>query len=449
MKVGGMAVAEDSAKSTNGRGASAQLSVSLRTWTARPRRLVAAGGAVLVLSAAGLAVGVGAVADGTSSTSINSSSSTTSTLADSSTQTAGAVGTGTSPTGGATTLGGVAQANAPSVVAASASSLGPGHGAFDAVACSNVSDCIGVGSSPNGTGAIGVTVDGGASWTSPSLPSGIPLLNSVACVDGQHCVAVGAGTILATGDGGTTWSYEPPPSTQTTLLGVTCNASQVCVATGVSPNPTGPYLPQIEMSSDGGSTWTADNIPTGTLGLGSVACPTSQTCIAVGATIMVSTDGGTTWSQRTVKGGMGALSSISCSNESDCVAIGPNPLVAEYPNASAYVVTTTDGGATWTAQTDPAASATLDTVSCMSSGACLMGGASPAAASAAAFEEFSFSSSTAAWTTPAAPPGLSTVTGISCPGVNDCVAVGQGGTQALVDSTANGTTWSSVSLPLS
>jgi len=356
------------------------------------------------------------------------------------------VGTG-AISGGTTRLGGAAQAQAPSVVASGASALGPGHGAYDSVACISATSCVAVGAGPNGAGVAGVTTDGAKSWQAGSLPTGTPLLNSVACADAQHCVAVGQGAIVTSKDGGTTWAYQVPPSAQTTLFGVACNTGGDCIATGISPNPGAPYKAQLARSTDEGATWTSIALPSGMYGLGSVSCPTTQFCVAVGAALIVSNDGGQTWAPRTVNGGMGALSSVSCIDASRCIAVGANPQQMYTPSAPAYGISTADGGQTWTRITLPRGSATVQAISCSTEGSCLAGGPSPTSTGLGILDQLNADGS---WSQSNPPPGMTDIAGLDCHISGECVAVGLQRRQPLSEvSTDSGASWTSTAVPFS
>ncbi|MBV9661611.1 MAG: exo-alpha-sialidase [Acidimicrobiales bacterium] len=348
--------------------------------------------------------------------------------------------------GGVTRLGGTAQAQAPSVVASGGGGLGPGHGAFDAITCVSATKCLAVGAGSDGSGVVGVTIDGAATWSAPKVPAGTPLLDGISCGDSSHCVAVGQGTLLVTADGGSTWAYQAPPTAQTTLLGVACNSANSCVATGVSPNRTGPYFGQMVRSTDGGATWSVVVLPAGMLGLGSVSCPTTTFCVAVGVTVMVSNDGGQTWVQRGVNGGMGALSSVSCADGLHCVAVGANPQLIVDPKAAAFGIATTDGGNTWTRITLPAGSATAQTIACSTDGACLAAGPAAAQGGTANLQRLD---PTGAWSSEAAPSGMTDITGVTCRAPGSCVAVGVQGHQPLSVTTSNGLAWTPTPIPFS
>lgn len=303
------------------------------------------------------------------------------------------------------------------------------------VSCSSAQECVAVGSNGNG-GSVSTTNNGGATWTPGTLASGEPVLESVNCVSLSQCVAVGQGVSVRTNDGGATWTSSSLPTSNTTLLGVDCPNSALCVSVGVTPGNAGPFLGQLLISSNGGATWSVPSLPPAFGALGSVSCPTATFCVSVGASILVTNDGGRTWSQRTVNGGTAALRSVSCQSATVCVAVGGNPAIAQIPTASAFAVTTTDGGATWTSIAMPPGTATLSQVSCSSSacqaaGSAYNGAAAPMLTTSDGGTQWTANSSLAS--------SLSAVNAISCISGTSCVFVGANGTKSVTVATVNGT----------
>lgn len=355
---------------------------------------------------------------------------------------AGAAQVGTGETAKGVAVSTFPDQSNPPAVALAGSGLGPGHGAYDALACTSAAVCVAVGVDADGLGVVALTGNGGRSWSAPSLPASIPALDAVACGDADHCVAVGRGVIVNSSDGGATWSVQDPPAANTTLLGVACESSQ-CLATGVSPNPGGPYAPKMLRSGDSGATWAAVELQGGVLGLGSVACPTPSFCVAVGASLMVSGDGGQDWAPRSVAGGVAPLSSVSCSSPTDCVAVGPNPEGVLDGSLSGIAIETVDGGQSWVKESLPADTASVQTVSCSPLGACTASGPGGTAGSPAPLVEQA--GPVSAWVAAPPPAGFTNVTALSCVSSTSCVAVGLAGNQP---STAllNGGLWTTTAV---
>jgi photosystem II stability/assembly factor-like uncharacterized protein len=323
----------------------------------------------------------------------------------------------------------------------------PGYGNFNAVSCIDATTCVAAGADDAQNGVTSVSADGGQSWTSSTMPIGTPALDAISCRDVSNCLSVGQGVIASSTDGGSSWSLSAVPTANTTLLGTTCPTSTICLAVGVTENPTGPYAGAVVRSTDGGETWSTVTLPQGTAGIGDIACPTSTTCIAVGASVLESTDAGASWAVAAVSGGPGTLRTISCLSSTTCIAVGPNVQGATDPDAPADAVITTDGGTTWSQDSLPAGSASLEQISCTAATQCFAGGPSTTITGPAAF--FSTSDAGSTWTESSSPPtGLSSIAGLSCPAANECAVVGrQADRQAATAASSDVTSWTTTTLP--
>ncbi len=318
------------------------------------------------------------------------------------------------------------EVNAPFIpIIGGASSI---SGGFNAVTCTSQLNCIAVGADNALGGVVSSTGDGGNDWSQSSTAVGQPVLNAVSCATSSLCIAVGQGASARSTDGGTTWTTFAVPTANTTLLGVQCPSSTACVSVGVRPGRNAPLTGQVLVSSNGGQTWTTPTLPKSVGALGAVDCPTTSLCVSVGASILVSTNGGSSWSPRYVNGGTGVLRSVSCVSATTCVAIGPNPAGAQDPNASAYEVVTTNGGATWTSEPMPAGSADIDAISCSSNGTCDAVGASTHLGQSFALTSTNSGSTWSSATNLAS--AATAVSAVTCSS-SGCVAVGKAGKNAV------------------
>jgi hypothetical protein len=184
--------------------------------------------------------------------------------------------------------------------------------------------------------------------------------------------------------------------------------------------------------------------PAPPVALSDVSCPTSSACVAVGDTpdaagaIVTSTDGGSTWTSRKVPSGFAYFEEVSCATAAFCVAVGSQ-------NSDGALVTTTNGGVTWDAFKLPKDlhSSRLDGVGCVAVGTssdCVTGGTSSSG-------QLFILTSTDQGTTWAI-EHLGSVgplpTGISCFSLTDCVIVGSGG---ALYSANGGESWAAGSIP--
>ena len=125
---------------------------------------------------------------------------------------------------------------------------------------------------------------------------------------------------------------------------VACPSVTTCYAVGNN----------IVGSTDAGMTWHEQSDAPGTQTLDAIACPSTTTCYAVGGEeIFVTTDAGQRWSEETAPTGTDPLSGIACSSATTCVAVGNvlDCLLGENdpcPPGPFPVISTTDGGASWT-----------------------------------------------------------------------------------------------------
>lgn len=272
------------------------------------------------------------------------------------------------------------------------------------------------------------SVDGGASWQSTN-----PDALGIACPDAGTCVEVtDGGRIRRTTDGGTTWAFVSSPFDKA-LTSVTCPSATRCYAAG----DRGTVL----TSSDAGASWAVAGTADGSA-LYWLACPGTTVCYAVDnyAHVQKTTDGAATWTLMStpvttpgleVPGSGGpnpysGLFGITCTGVDTCVAVGGYPSAA---NVDPPIVTTTDGGATWTRRTSNAGTGRfLNGVACVSTTCYAVGRSGAIVTSADAGVTWS----------PMTSGTTSQLTGITCTTQADCVATGQGG---VVD-VLRGTTWS-------
>ena len=318
----------------------------------------------------------------------------------------------------------------------------PGNSSERGLSCPSSSVCYAVGTASGATpwyakflssgawGAVNTfykSTDGGQTWE-PSNGD----MTSIACTSASSCIEVGdGGRIKTTADSGTTWSDAASPFDKA-LTQVRCPSSSVCYAVG----DRGTAL----KSTDGGATWSFLTSVDGNPIYG-LACPSTNVCYAtdIYAHIMKTSDGGASWTmQRTpvttpglaVPGSGGpnpfsGLFGISCSDESTCVAVGGFPPTGTDPP----IVTTTDGGATWTLRTSNSGSGNyLHAVTCLpGSTTCYAVGRGGSIVT---------TSDLVTWTKMTS--GVTTMLdSVTCPSASFCLASGQGGT---ID-TFNGSTW--------
>ena len=222
-------------------------------------------------------------------------------------------------------------------------------------------------------------------------------------------VSSGSGQVVplvdVTTDGGGYWVETiptiAPGLVDEYLYSVSCATANTCVAVGTGTTSSNSLVPVIERSVDGGGSWQpiSVSVASGTGSLYGVACLnnpgqlSATTCIASGTsygsyqipTLLRSTDAGQTWQQvsNPASSLMGSYQQVACMSSLSCLVVGT---VATPPapgsNYQATVLSTSDGGSSWTL--DQIASATfasgspvipfLDAISCISTSTCIAGG---------------------------------------------------------------------------
>lgn len=134
----------------------------------------------------------------------------------------------------------------------------PGSPALSAITCVSKSACDAAGENASDTAfVVLVTANGGKSWKTKTLPSGIDLVGGIACASAKRCVVDGDITkndksnrvIFATTDGGSKWIKQRLPAGTGTLQAVWCSAKSYCLATGTylkysgaTVTDNGPYI---------------------------------------------------------------------------------------------------------------------------------------------------------------------------------------------------------------
>jgi photosystem II stability/assembly factor-like uncharacterized protein len=327
----------------------------------------------------------------------------------------------------------------------------PSNSTERAFSCPSASTCYAVGNASGGTpwygkflpggawGAVNTffkSTDGGQTW----FPANSDMF-SIACTTGSTCIEVGAGgRSRKTTDSGSTWpDVATAPNNNKPLTQVACPSSSICYAVGDRGNAM--------KSVDGGSTWSWLNTTDGNPLYG-LSCPSTTVCYAtdIYAHVMKTTDGGASWVWQTtpvttpgtsVPGSGGpnpfaGLMAISCSSETTCVASGLYvvPSGQTIPSTDPPIVTTTDGGTTWTRQTSNAGAGNY-----LHSISCLLGTTTCTAVGRAG--TIVTTTDLVTWTKVAASGTTSMLNSVTCLSTSFCMAVGQNGT---VD-TWNGSSW--------
>ena len=249
-----------------------------------------------------------------------------------------------------------------------------------------------VGAQDRGIPVLLISTDSGRRWSHERLPAGAGLISSLSCTSRRSCVAL-LGTnyssaaqarkagIYTTADGGDIW-IRAKATEEKSALSVSC-AETTCVATGSTaakgPCPCTP-LGFVLYSKNRGQTWALGTLPNGlTIGgaLARTYCVDSSYCWTIGilpsqepssdadlsfsSAVAESQNGGITWALRPLPQTIPRpiLESLSCPTRQDCWVAGGeavpqvfhspiNPSKLIFDAQSPVIVSTHDGGDTWT-----------------------------------------------------------------------------------------------------
>lgn len=319
----------------------------------------------------------------------------------------------------------------------------------------------------------------GTGWTAATLPSGFIIgdgndgapQSPMSCVPGtEYCVAIitdqavtnqngliGQGSVVST-NGGKNWSGFGTLPSAIWVLAISCPSTSECWVAGTGPDDQ----PEAAESVDGGQTWTS-RIPDTWTGAGATWWPNSIDCISESVCWVAgmssdssynpaaaeTTDGGATWTTFTnlpagpphTGPGTYILGGISCVSAVYCVAVGGYP----FANGTAIVLTTTDGGATWSVSPDPTLAGLeyLVSVSCVpGSGGLAQCGAVGTALQAAGPVEIMSADGGTTWSGVETYDSVGRLNSISCADAQHCWAAGAYTPVALVGTADGGATWS-------
>jgi hypothetical protein len=340
--------------------------------------------------------------------------------------------------------------------------LPPPVNSLGAVSCPTATRCVAVGQTvgvdgaPNGA-AVVASSTGGASWSDAVVPPTVGFLSDVSCVDARRCVAVGqsgqagsgVGTIITSTNGGTTWIAQAVPAGAGDVTTVSCLADGRCVALATSAVGA-----VVLVSSGSGVLWSQDGVlPPGMSGATAVSCTDDRHCWVtartmpdpdrVAGTVAFTVDGGAHWTPSPLPSGTGFLNGVACQSSTtaptgtggpgvsgvDCVVVGTTSSTLDAVRTGRGVVlTSANGGGSWTSETVSAFAAALTDVSCTAPGSCVAVGASVAGLPEAGLSILTGNDTgtpTSVWKGAAVVGSPQALTSVSCVSTSACVAVGE------------------------
>ncbi len=331
------------------------------------------------------------------------------------------------------------------------------------VACTTVATCFMVGtitvttqsSPPSTTASAGIfmTTDGGVAWTTvwQGASNGATVyadaLTAIACTGATTCQAGGNGTGTSTGfttlaggvivgtSDGTTWTGETnSPLTQVTnVTAISCASATTCESVGPSStSSTGSVF-----GTTNGTAWSAQTMPPGVAAIEGVSCPTPTDCFAAGSgttggLILSTSDGGTTWTYGTPtyspasQAAPGGYSAIACPTVTNCIAA--TSFQSFSGSATPLISSTQDGGASWVVGMSVSPFSTtfpvVSALTCAGSSCWAVGQIYTAGSQTSVAGIWVSTDGGTKWAAQVVPSGVGSLSAISCPTANVCVAGG-------------------------
>jgi hypothetical protein len=318
----------------------------------------------------------------------------------------------------------------------------PTVGYLSAVACSDTRNCTAVGQADqtsDGQSVVIVTTDGGAMWTQAQMPSGFLDVTAVSCQPDRRCLAIGStaagGVALVSDSGGLTWTMQGDlPSNLTGASAISCSNSLSCWVTAQTVVGPDHEAGAVVFTTDGGSSWTTEAIPTGVGILNGVSClagsPTGSGAVPTTSTVPAAAAGaGATTPPPSATPTTPAPSATPTSAALgaagiNCAVVGTTATSLDAGRSGQGVILTTgNGGATWTDQSVTAAASLMD-VSCTGIGSCVAVGSSVSSSSNAGLVVLT-GSVQHPWQRPAVVGAPQPLTAVNCQSSSQCVVVGE------------------------
>jgi photosystem II stability/assembly factor-like uncharacterized protein len=257
---------------------------------------------------------------------------------------------------------------------------------------------------------------------------------------------------------------QPAPAGTGQLDAVSCAGATHCWAVGAPGQAVAPAVAPgttstvpspatvIDATVNGGKSWTAQPLTlTPAPTLTGISCPTARLCMAVGLSgtgtagvVLTTGDGGTTWTPAPVPTGAIDVTSIVCARPTDCTVVATD-------GTTFWSAHSSDFGHTWLREGDlPPGLMDAGNLSCVTGAACLVTGFT---ATTAGHGQGAIAISTdggGTWAAAAVPAGSGLVQRAACTTISSCLAVGTTATAvsavipaqgALLTSDDGGHTW--------
>lgn len=218
----------------------------------------------------------------------------------------------------------------------------------------------------------------------------------------------------------------PAPAGTGSLTDVSCADARHCWAVGVADPDVTSNAIVIVATTDGGATWKNQPLTSAaTPALTGVSCPTVSDCMAVGSTaqglgagvVLTTHNGGASWSTLTPPAGAFQMIAVQCTSAADCRAIVND-------GTFTWSALTTTFGRTWQRQGNlPTGLEGIDSLDCTGT-TCLVVGYSPTTAGHGQGSIAISTDGAATWAAADVPTGMGVLHWATCPTPAHCLAVG-------------------------
>lgn len=197
------------------------------------------------------------------------------------------------------------------------------------------------------------TSDGGATWETDWSTVTRESLRAVSFVDASTGWVGGSnGELLATTDAGATWTQQDPGITDGILdMQFVDEDTGFAVSRGSEFGQPQTWFVRVLRTTDGGATWEEVFFEEREtfIGLNAVSVPDAGTIVAAGWNLVLrSEDGGDTWTEQDTKSERTSFNSVFFTDADHGVLVGDRRIAGDEDPGVHLVLTTNDGGATWT-----------------------------------------------------------------------------------------------------
>ncbi len=224
---------------------------------------------------------------------------------------------------------------------------------------------------------------------------------------------------------------QPAPAGTGELGAVSCANARRCWAVGVAgpnPAPVGTSAVVIVATANGGKSWKSQQVTGGTTPqLSGISCPTATECMAVGSNgaslpgsgvVVTTTDGGTTWSPTMSPQNALSVTSVACAGPTDCTVIVSDGTVTWSDHSA-------DFGQSWQQEGGlPSPFLAGNDLTCAPGGPCLVAGYVPTSNGHGQGAIALTTDGGQTWALATVPPGIGLLQSVACLSVTECLAAG-------------------------